>query len=174
MGLLQWCYWEKALCKVSRQRKATSTNSVPSPSPMVSLALAELGTVSELMPRLQSMPVFTVDQRHQDRWTDIKVPWVQAPLYSGKAHHSGWPWGQLRAMATSPWCELSGSTGILIQLLCAIQLLMHSLQPRQDLLFTQGTGSAPTRHITNAYWADTGALPEAGPSESKYTNILKG
>lgn len=29
----------------------------PSPSPMVSLALEELGTISELMPGLQSMPV---------------------------------------------------------------------------------------------------------------------
>ena len=65
---------ERKLSEVSRQRKATSTNSVPSPSLMVSLALAELGTVSELMPRLQSMPAFTVDQRHQDGWTDIKVP----------------------------------------------------------------------------------------------------
>lgn len=59
---------------MSMQRKTTPTNSVPSPPPMVSLALAELGTVSELMPRLKSMPAFTVDQRPQDRWTDIKVP----------------------------------------------------------------------------------------------------
>lgn len=46
----------------------------PLPPSMVSLALAELGAVSELMPRVQIMPAFTVDQRHQDRWTDIKVP----------------------------------------------------------------------------------------------------